>query len=138
MSGPMPNLPAWTAIVVAVLMVIGALLALTGAIGLLRLRTFYERVHAPTLATTWGAGCVLIGSMIYFTVLQSRPVVHELLIAIFMTITTPISLLLLVRAALFRDRQAGNPSVPSTQPEKSMLARTMGKPALHDDGDDAG
>lgn len=137
MSSPLPALPAWAAIVVAVLLVTGALLALIGAIGLLRLRTFYERVHAPTLATTWGAGCVLIGSMIYFTVLQSRPVVHELLIAIFMTITTPISLLLLVRAALFRDRQAGSSTVPATQPEKSVLAQRMANQTVRSDEADA-
>ena len=133
MNVPLHDLPAWASVVVAVLLVVGALLALTGAIGLLRLRTFYERVHAPTLATTWGAGCVLIGSMVYFTVLQSRLVVHELLIAIFMTITTPISLLLLVRAALFRDRQAGSRAVPPTQPEKSMLARHIGKQTVRAD-----
>lgn len=119
------SLPAWAAIIVAVLVVTGAALALIGAIGLLRLRTFYERVHAPTLATTWGAGCVLIGSMIHFTVLQSRPVMHELLITVFLTITTPISLLLLVRAALFRDRQIGSPAIPATQPEKSVLAQQL-------------
>jgi multicomponent K+:H+ antiporter subunit G len=35
-------------------------------------------------------------------------VLHELLIAAFMTITTPVTYMLLVRAALHRDRAEGN------------------------------
>lgn len=98
------ELPVWAALLTSVFVLLGAALALTGSLGLLRLGSFYERVHAPTLGTTLGTGCVLIASMIFFSVLQVRPIVHELLIAIFITITTPVTLMLLVRAALFRDR----------------------------------
>ena len=45
--------------------------------GLLRLSSFYERVHAPTLGTTLGIGSVLLASMLFFSVLQSRPVLHD-------------------------------------------------------------
>lgn len=105
---PDAEVPAWAALLTAVLVLFGAALTLTGSLGLLRLERFYERVHAPTLGTTLGTGCVLIASMIFFSVLQTRPVIHEILIAIFVTVTTPISLMLLVRAALFRDRAEGN------------------------------
>jgi multicomponent K+:H+ antiporter subunit G len=54
--------------------------------------------------------------MILFTVLHSRPVVHEILIGIFVTVTTPVTLMLLGRAALYRDRAERNPAVPSTNP----------------------
>ena len=107
------ELPLWAAVPVAVLMVLGAGLALTGSIGLLRLRTFYERVHAPTLGATLGIGCVLLASMLFFSVLQSRLVLHEILITVFMVVTTPVTLMLLARAALYRDRREGNPVVPS-------------------------
>jgi multicomponent K+:H+ antiporter subunit G len=106
------DMPVWVAIVVAVLVLLGAVLTLIGTLGLLRLRTFYDRVHPPTLGTTLGVGCVLLASMLYFTVLQSRPVVHEVLIAIFVTITTPVALMLLVNAALRRDWDDGEPNVP--------------------------
>ena len=46
---------------------------------------------------------LLLASMIFFSVLQSRPVLHEVLIVVFVTLTTPVTLMLLVRAALFRD-----------------------------------
>lgn len=98
------ELPAWATLLTSVFVLLGAGLTLTGTLGLLRLGSFYERVHAPTLGTTLGTGCVLIASMIFFSVLQGRPVVHEILIAIFLTLTTPVTLMLLVRAALFRDR----------------------------------
>ena len=104
---------AWAALLTAVLMLTGAGLTLIGAVGLLRLRNFYARVHAPTLGTTLGVGCVLLASILYFSVLQSRPVVHEVLIAIFVTITTPVSLMLLVSAAMRRDWSEGDPSVPA-------------------------
>jgi multicomponent K+:H+ antiporter subunit G len=91
---------------------LGAGLTLTGTIGLLRLKSFYERVHAPTLGTTFGAGSILIASMLYFSVSEARPVLHEVLIAVFVTLTTPVTLVLLVRAALYRDRSEGNDGVP--------------------------
>jgi multicomponent K+:H+ antiporter subunit G len=42
--------------------------------------------------------------MIYFSALATRPILHEVLILVFVTITTPITLMILVRAALFRER----------------------------------
>jgi multicomponent K+:H+ antiporter subunit G len=109
------DLPAWAAIMTALLLLLGATLALIGSLGLLRLANFYDRIHAPTLGTTLGIGSVLIASMLFFTVLQTRPVLHELLITVFMVVTTPITLMLLARAALYRDRQAGNEQVPPRQ-----------------------
>jgi multicomponent K+:H+ antiporter subunit G len=109
-------LPAWVALLTALLVFLGAALTLTGALGLLRLGTFYERVHAPTLGTTLGAGAILIASMICFSVLQTRSVLHELLIAVFITATTPVTLMLLVRAALQRDTLEGDAPTPSPQP----------------------
>src|SRR5262249_23957729 len=85
------------------LLIGGAAITLTGSMGLLRLQNFYERVHAPTLGTTLGTTCIALASMIYFSTLETRPVVHELLIVIFVTVTTPISLMVLVGAAVFRD-----------------------------------
>src|SRR5690606_6926346 len=73
-----PDLPLWAAILTAIFLVSGALITLIGSLGLLRLSSFYERVQAPTLGTTLGTGSILVASMICFSVLQSRPVVHEI------------------------------------------------------------
>ncbi|MTH79824.1 monovalent cation/H(+) antiporter subunit G [Paracoccus aestuariivivens] len=100
------DLPPVAAIVIAVFVVLGSSLALLGSVGLLRLKSFYQRLHAPTLSYSYGTLLIIIGSMAMFSLLEERPVIHELIIGIFMLITTPISLLMLGRAALRRDRDA--------------------------------
>jgi multicomponent K+:H+ antiporter subunit G len=106
------EIPLWAALPVSLLVLFGAALGLTGSIGLLRLRSFYERLHAPTLATTLGIGSILVASMLFFSVVQTRPVLHEVLITVFVVVTTPVTLMLLARAALHRDRAEGDPDAP--------------------------
>ena len=115
------ELPTWAAVLTATLLFVGAAITLTGSLGLLRLGSFYERVHAPTLGTTLGTGCIVIASMIYFSALQTRPVLHELLIAVFVTITTPVTLMILVRAALFRDQLENADGIP--RPDAGQIDR---------------
>jgi len=107
-----PDLPAWAAIVVAVLVVAGAAMTLIGSIGLLRFKTFYDRLHPPTLGSSAGTLLIVAGSILCFSVLRTRPSVHELLIFLFVTLTTPVTFMLLARAALYRDRIEGSGSVP--------------------------
>jgi len=116
-----PDLPLWAALLVSFLVLAGAAITLIGSIGLHRLPDFYARVHAPSLGATLGTGCLLIGSMICFSVLQSRLLIHEVLIAMFVTITTPVTMMLLVRAALYRDRVEGSPAAPERDPEPTEL-----------------
>jgi multicomponent K+:H+ antiporter subunit G len=97
------EVPVLSGILTAMLLIAGAAITLIGSLGLLRLRRFYERVHAPTLGTTLGTTCVAVAPIIYLSTIGSRPVLHELLIVVFVTATTPISLMVLVRAAVFRD-----------------------------------
>ena len=120
------ELPAWVAVLTALLTALGALLALIGSIGLLRLRSFYERVHAPTLGTTLGTASILTASMIFFSILEGRPVLHELLIGTFMIVTTPVTYMLLVRAALHRDSSASDES-SGTASNSAPPDRSSGK-----------
>jgi len=108
-----PELPLWAAIVTGALVFAGAGFTLIGAVGLARLQLFYDRVHAPTLGATLGALLILAGSALCFSVLQTRLVIHEILIALFSLVTTPVTFILLVRAALYRDRAESSPDVPS-------------------------
>lgn len=102
------ELPLAVAVLTALLVLAGAVLTLLGALGLLRLNRFYERLHAPTMGTTLGTGCVLIASMLLFSALESRPVLHEIAIGVFMTLTTPVTFLLLLRAAVQSDADRGH------------------------------
>lgn len=112
MIQPAADIPLAVAIGVAFFLLLGASLALIGAIGFLRLQSFYERIHAPTLGTSWGIGGVMVASMLYFSFSLQKPVLHELLIGLFVTVTTPVTFLLLARAALYRDRTEGKNGVP--------------------------
>jgi multicomponent K+:H+ antiporter subunit G len=120
------DLPAWAALLTAVLVLIGAALTLLGAIGTLRFGSFFERVHAPTLATSWGTGATVLASIVCFSALSSRPAVPELLIGVFITVTTPVTLALLARASLYRDRAEGKANVPP----RSALRRSGGHDEL--------
>jgi multicomponent K+:H+ antiporter subunit G len=99
------DLPLWASLPASLLLIAGGLLTLIGSIGLLRLRSFYERIHPPTMGTTLGTGCVLIASMLVSSALLQRPVVHELLITLFIVITAPITAMLLMRVAVYRGRR---------------------------------
>lgn len=114
------DIPTWMAIIIAFFLIVGALLAVIGAIGFLRLPTFYERLHAPTLSTSWGTGSIMVASILFFSTASGRIVAHEILIGIFVTVTTPVTFMLLARAALHRDRIEQNPLVPQkeTAPDK--------------------
>ncbi len=106
------DVPAWAAIIVVALAVIGSALSLLGAVGLVRLKTFYERVHAPTLGATLGMALILLASIVWFTTMERRFMPREILIGLFLTVTTPVTLILLARAALFRDRTEGAEDTP--------------------------
>ncbi|GMP09781.1 monovalent cation/H(+) antiporter subunit G [Bradyrhizobium sp. TM239] len=111
------QLPPWAAVFTAVLLLTGAAVTLVGSLGLLRLGTFYERVHAPTLGTTLGTVFIAAASMVYFSVLHSKPVLHEILIVGLGVVTTPIALTVLVGAARFRD--TAEQSAPAREPENN-------------------
>jgi multicomponent K+:H+ antiporter subunit G len=111
--------PPWIALAACVLVLCGALLACIGSAGLLRLTTFYRRGHAPTLGTTLGMYLVLAGTIVFFWAGEGRPALHVILIGVCVSITTPISLMLLARAALERDRRAGAADVPAVDPPRT-------------------
>ena len=54
------DLPTWAALLTSLFLLLGAVLTLIGSLGLLRLGSFYDRIHAPTLGTTLGIGSGLI------------------------------------------------------------------------------
>lgn len=115
-------LPLWLEIIVAALVLAGAALALLGSSGLLRLPTFFERVHAPAVIATMGCWLIMHGTVLYFTVADRSIALHALLIAVFVAITVPIMSIFLMRAALFRARQMGQDVPPSLSQPKAPPA----------------
>jgi multicomponent K+:H+ antiporter subunit G len=96
------SLPGWVAVPAALLLIVAGLAAVIGAWGLVRMPDFFSRMHPPTMGTTLGCGGVLLASMLIGAVLQRRLVVHELLIALFIVLSTPVAAMLLTRAAAAR------------------------------------
>lgn len=125
MTAHLAALPLWAALIAAVLIVSGALLTLLGTVGLVRLSDFYDRIHAPTLGTSWGTGGVILGAIIIFSAVQQQFVIHAIVIGGFVMLTTPVTLLVLGRAALQRDRaEGGEVPMPTTlRPEPGPVSQ---------------
>ena len=101
----MTELPAWAAVPASLLLIAAGLLAAIGSFGLWRLPDFFMRMHPPAMGSTLGVGSVLIASMIVSSAVSSRPVIHELLITVFIVMTAPITAMLLARAAVYRSER---------------------------------
>ena len=100
-------LALWAEVAIAALVLLGATIALVGSLGLLRLGTYFERVHAPSIIATMGCWCIMHGTLLYFSLQGHGIAAHPLLIALFVAITVPVTNIFLMRAALFRARRAG-------------------------------
>ena len=99
-------------VAVALLLVAGGALSLASAVGLLRMRTFFMRMHPPAIANTFAVWCTALAVIVYFAVFQDRLALYVWLIPIFLSITAPVTTALLARAALFRERQRGGDVPP--------------------------
>lgn len=111
---PLTEVSPWLAIPMALLLILGGMITFTGALGLLRLPNFYQRIHGPAVFITVGTGCFLIASMLYFSGTMERPVMHELLITAFVLLTAPVVSMMLMRAAVYRDLRARKPDAEQT------------------------
>lgn len=98
------TLPLWVTIPGTLLLVLGGLTTLVGSLGLLRLRDFFSRMHGPSMTNTVGVGAVLLASMLATSALVGRPSFHELLIALFVLMSAPLTSIMLVQAALYRNK----------------------------------
>ncbi|WP_418320448.1 Na+/H+ antiporter subunit G [Piscinibacter sakaiensis] len=95
----------WIQIPVAVLLVVGGLFSLIGAIGMVRFPDFYMRLHAPTKATTLGVGGIVFASFI-FGFGNGDFAARELMIMAFLFVTAPVSANLIAKAGLHLRVQA--------------------------------
>lgn len=90
----------WLEWLVAILAVAGSLFVLLGSVALVKLPDFYTRLHGPTKATTLGLGALVLASMAYFNFVKGELSLQQLLIALFLFITAPITAHMLIKAAL--------------------------------------
>ena len=99
-------------LLVALLLLASGCLVLTAALGLWRLPDFFLRMHAPALASTLATWLVALASVIHFSARGPGLSLRVWVIVILLSISAPVTTLVLARAALFRRRQAGDSLTP--------------------------
>ena len=109
-----PVLSLWIEIPVGLLLVASGIFTLTAAIGLVRFKTFMQRMHPPALAFSLSAWCVTLASMLFFSAYDGRLTLQAWLIIIFLSLTAPITTIFLARTDLFRRRN--NPTQARSVP----------------------
>jgi multicomponent K+:H+ antiporter subunit G len=120
-------MPFWAEITVTVFLVIAGVFGLVGSYGLLRLPDPMTRIHAPTKATTLGVGGVLIASMVFGFAVTGELSTRELLVALFLFLTSPISALFIAKVHLHL-RQ--NPeTLPEPEPDTGWASYTAQGPS---------
>ncbi|WP_273719691.1 MULTISPECIES: monovalent cation/H(+) antiporter subunit G [unclassified Bartonella] len=100
------------AVAITVFLVLGSGLTLIGTIGLVRLSSFYKRLHMLSLSTSWGAGSILIASFLYSIFVDHHFVFHEILLMIFLLVTIPVASMLVSQAAAYRHHSENTSEKP--------------------------
>lgn len=126
-------IPPAEAAVAALLLASGAIV-LAAALGLWRLPDFFARMHAPALASTLAAWIVTLASIVHFSARDGALSLHVWLIIIVLSITAPVTTIVLARAALFRRRLAGDALPPPLLAEAQAQSLSDSRPALSEAG----
>ena len=104
----MIDLKAFADAIAGSLLLASGALSLIAAAGLVRLPEFFQRMHAPALATTLGTWCAALASMVHFWVTDFG--LRGTMVVILLGLTAPVTTVLLARATLFRRRSADDAS----------------------------
>jgi multicomponent K+:H+ antiporter subunit G len=91
----------------------GSFFLLVGSLGLARLPSLMQRLHAPTKAATLGAGGVLLASSLLFWLARGYPSYHEVLIGLFLFMSAPVTAHMLAKVNLLQ-RRRGAEALPPT------------------------
>lgn len=114
-------------LVITLLLLAGSFFLLVGSIGLAKLPSLVQRLHAPTKSTTLGIGGLLVASMLHAWLLEDRFSVHEVLITLFLFLTAPITAHMLAKARLLRSRAEAE-SLPPTGRQVGWATLDAGEP----------
>ncbi|UOE95611.1 monovalent cation/H(+) antiporter subunit G [Alkalihalobacillus sp. LMS39] len=88
-----------TEIVISVFAIIGGLLSLLGAVGMIRFPDVYGRLHAATKSATLGVISIMASTFIYFLVIEGQFIAKILLTIFFVFLTAPVAGLMMSRSA---------------------------------------
>lgn len=108
-------------IILVTLLAVGCFFTFLGAFSLVKLTSFFRRIHGPTKASTLGVGCILLVSIGFHTFYGTGLHPRELLITVFLFLTAPVSAHLMSRAAL--SLMDDRPADPSRKPDPEARMR---------------
>lgn len=86
-------------IISSILLILGFLLVLIGAIGLVRLPDLYNRMHATTISSTLGIVSILIGTTVHFSNVGQGMFLKLLLAVVFLYLSAPVGAFMIARAS---------------------------------------
>jgi len=126
----METLSPWIVIPASILIMISGLLVLTASIGMVRVSSFLPRTHIQAVIYSTALWALLLASLLLTFSLKDRTFLHEILIGIFIFITSPVSTILLVRSFVLREERAN----PADQGVTTPLASDAATSAQENDG----
>ena len=109
------QLPFWVEWSVSLLLALSGVFTLSAAVGVIRFKSFFQRMHPPALAFSFSAWCVTLATIVYFSAQDEKLALHAWLIIIFLALTVPVTTILLARTELFRRRTSqdtGHDDIP--------------------------
>jgi multicomponent Na+:H+ antiporter subunit G len=86
-------------IIAGVFILIGTIISLISAIGLVRLPDVYTRSHAASKSSTVGVLFILIGTLLYFLISEGYFSIRLILGIVFVFLTAPVAAHVICRAA---------------------------------------
>jgi multicomponent Na+:H+ antiporter subunit G len=93
-------------------MILGVLLALLSAIGIVRMPDVYIRAQVASKAASLGVGLLMLAVAAHF--MESSVIIRALLVVAFIFLTAPVSAHLIARAAYL----TGIPLTPGSKPDE--------------------
>lgn len=99
----MKDFPLWLSLIISALIVLSGIVSLIGTIGLVRLKHFYSRMHAPTLGNTLGVFSMLVACSLVASFTTQKLLIYPLIISVLLVVTSPVTAILLMRAAIKRE-----------------------------------
>lgn len=124
----MNDLPVWLNVIISLLIVLSGIITLVGTLGLVRLKHFYSRMHAPTLGNTLGVFCLLIACSLVASINAKQLLIYPLIITVLLIITSPVTAIFLMRAAIKRElRQRMTDYAPDEPGSMDLPTKSKGQ-----------
>ncbi len=112
-------------IIVGFFLIVGIFFIITGTVGLLRLPDFYNRIHAPTKATTLGVSSIILGAVIHFYGILPDAGFKELLAIVFIFLTAPVGAHMLAKAAYHSKIQLWEGTIVDERAGKKVIGEDV-------------